>query len=209
MVPKNYKKLGKLPEETIDFFKYEVIKRKLSIPYQWVFFDDYLSDKFMEIFSNKDLKIKYDEKNKRFVQKYFVSEPNHGWRIHKDGINDSGALNIIITCNETDWVRWYNEDYINMYCIMNNIPIKTVKNNKGSSRNTDIFDYDNLSFVEELTEQQPGDVYVVETNNWHSFKCVGQETRIIIQTKFEEQLSCDEIYETLSKNSFRNIKKNE
>ena len=96
-----------------------------------------------------------------------------------------------------------------MHCFMNNIPIKTLINNKGSSRNTDIFNYDNISFVEELTEQQPGDVYIVETNNWHSFKCVGRETRIIIQTKFEGQLSCDEIYETLLKNSFRNIEKNE
>lgn len=205
MMPKNYKKIGKLPKETIDFFKQEVIKRKLSTPYQWVWFDDYLSDKFMEIFCNTDLKIRYDEKNKRYVQKYFVTEPNNGWRIHKDGINDSGALNIIITCNETDWVRWYNENYINMYCLMNNIPIKTIKTDIASSRNTDIFDYDNTPFVEELTCQQSGDVYVVETNNWHSFKCVGQETRIIIQTKFEGRLSCEKIYETLSKNSFNNL----
>ena len=42
-----YLKLGKLPNETIEFFLIEILKRKQpGIPYQWIHFDEYLNNEF-------------------------------------------------------------------------------------------------------------------------------------------------------------------
>lgn len=207
----NFGLIGKLPTDTIQFFKEEILKRRTPEPYQWVHFDTYLNDKFMEIFDNEELKVLYDENKFRFIQKAAVSEPGYGWRIHKDGIADKGAMNIALSCNPTDWVRWYDDDFINLYCLMNNIPIKlklpkTIEDI--SSRNTDIFNYDDVPFTEER-QQEVGDVYVIDTNTWHSFKCVGAETRIILQTKFVGHPSCEELFKSLSLKSFNNLIKNE
>jgi hypothetical protein len=203
----NYRLLGKLPLETIDFFKEEILKRRSIESYQWVHFDTYLYNKFMEIFDNPELKIAYQERSSRFVIKAVVADPGEGWRIHKDGYGDKGALNVVISVNSADWVRMYNDDFINLYCIMNNIPIK-VKHPKSitdiSSRNSDIFNYENVSFDKEI-RQAVGDVYVIDTNTWHSFKCIGPEPMIVIQAKFDGNPTCEQMYKILSKQSFKNL----
>jgi hypothetical protein len=203
----SYKLLGKLPLETINFFKEEILKRRTLASYQWVHFDTYLHEKFMEIFDNAELVVAYEYTKSRVVQKAVVADPGVGWRIHKDGITDKGALNIVISCNPTDWVRFYNDDFINLYCLMNNIPIKIKKPQTPTdspSRDTDIFEYENVQHDTEIYHEV-GDVYVVDTDTWHSFKCIGDTPMIVIQTKFEGNPTFKELNDKLSIESFRNL----
>jgi hypothetical protein len=194
-----YHKLGKLPKETINFFLAEITERKISnIPYQWIQFDDYLHNEFLKIFSNTELKIQLSSDKTMHIQKAFYSAPGHGFRIHKDGFKCRSALNISISCNPGDWVRWYDEDYIN------NIATIDYSNKLGKSRNTDIYEYENVPFIEEL-RTEPGDVYVLDVEAYHSFKCIGDNPRIIVQTKFEGFPSFTEINKSLSNTSFYNL----
>jgi len=194
-----YRKLGKLPIETIDFFLVEILKRKkANSPYQWIHFDEYLNDEFLKIFTNTELKIQWDENKTKPIQKAFYSDPGHGFRIHKDGFQCNSALNVTVSCNPSDWVRWYDEQYIN------SISKIDYSNNFGKSRNTNIFDYENIPYVEEL-HTEVGDVYVLDVNTYHSFKCIGDKPRIILQTKFEGFPVLDTIDKSLAKNSFSNL----
>jgi len=198
----NYYKLGKLPSETVSFFYKEILKRKTSDdPYQWIQFDEHLNNEFYKIFSNIDLKIQKSSDNKKLIQKAFYSEPGHGFRIHKDGSTCKSALNIAVSCNPNDWVRWYDESYINSIATLN-----VVDNNKkyGSSRNINIYDYESVPFTDEL-KNEIGDVYVLDVDKYHSFKCNGPLPRIIIQTKFDGFPDLETIYATLKENSFRNL----
>ena len=195
-----YKKLGKLPPDTIEFFKHELLKRKFDGNYQWIWFDEFLNTEFTKIFSNTELKVQYDFTNNRFVQKAFYIEPGHGVNIHKDGIQCRSALNIAVSCNDTDWVRWYDEDLINSL----QANITTTKYDLGYSRNCSIHEYEKIPFTEEL-HTEVGDVYTLDVDTFHSFKCVGSEPRIIIQTKFTDYPTFETIAKSLDKNSFANI----
>jgi hypothetical protein len=194
-----YNKLGKLPIETVNFFLEEILKRKQpNIDYQWIHFDEYLNDKFLQIFTNTELKIQYSENKNRPVQKAFYSEPGHGYRIHKDGFKCQSALNIAVSCNPGDWVRWYDDEYID------SISTLEYSNKLGKSRNTNIYEYENVPFIEEL-RNAPGDVYVLDVGSYHSFKCLGNSPRIVIQTKFDGFPNLPTINQSLVKNSFSNI----
>lgn len=194
-----YHKLGKLPIETINFFLEEILKRKQpNVPYQWIQFDDQLHFEFLKIFSNTELKIQKHVSNARCIQKAFYSNPSHGFRIHKDGFKCQSALNIAVSCNPGDWVRWYDEDYINS---ISTIDYATAV---GRSRNTDIYNYENVPFIDEL-RNEPGDVYVLDVGTYHSFKCLGSAPRIVIQTKFENHPDFETIKQSLSTNSFLNL----
>ena len=195
-----YKKLGKLPIETIDFFKQELLKKKTNQPFQWIQFDNYLNKKFAEIFCNTELKIQYDSSKDRLVQKAFYSEPGYGFRIHRDGIRCRSALNIAISCNPTDWVRWYDDTIIND---LTDIKV-TNSVNYGYSRNVDIIEYEDVPYVCEL-KNEIGDVYALDVESFHSYKCIGSESRIIIQTKFDQYPDFSTISASLTKNSFVNI----
>jgi hypothetical protein len=196
-----YKKLGKLPLETIEFFKRELLTRKIDSNYQWIQFDKQLNDEFAKIFCNTELKIQYDASKNRLVQKAFYSSPGHGFRIHKDGIYCRSALNIAISCNDTDWVRWYDDDVINS--LNNNVTV-TTNPDYGYSRNCNVLEYENITYIEEL-HNEVGDVYTLDVDTFHSFKCIGTEPRIVIQTKFHSYPTFETITESLSKHSFCNF----
>lgn len=204
-----YQLLGKLPPDTVNFFLEEILKRKVpNMAYQWIQFDNYLHNEFLKIFSNTELKIQQSEDATRPIQKAFYSAPGHGFRIHKDGTRCRSALNIAISCNDDDWVRWYDEDYINSISTLNTILPGTSKLSKfGSSRNTDIFEYENIPYTEEL-RNQVGDVYVLDVDAYHSFKCNGNKPRIIIQTKFHGFPNLETIATSLKQSSFTNIMPN-
>jgi hypothetical protein len=196
-----YKKLGKLPLKTIEFFKKELLERKIDSNYQWIQFDKHLNDKFAEIFCNTELKIQYDSERSRLVQKAFYSNPGHGFRIHKDGSHCRSALNVAISCNDTDWVRWYDDHVINS---LNNNVIVTNNANYGYSRNCNVIDYEEIPYTHEL-HNEVGDVYTLDVDTFHSFKCIGTEPRIIIQTKFQSYPTFETITESLSSHSFCNL----
>lgn len=194
----NYCYLGKLPTESIEFFKKELLKQvKDGEGYQWLDFNTTLEEYFDSIFENTDLEIQTVDG--RRVQKAFYSEPGHGYRIHKDGIRCMSALNIAVLCNPTDWVRWYDENLINVVGSIN------VLDKPGmTSRDVSIYKYEPVPYIEQR-HNEIGDVYLVNTDAYHSFKCVGSVPRIVIQTKFSGFPSIDTIYNSLKEKSFKNL----
>jgi len=192
-------KLGRLPQDTIDFFLSEVLKRKDdSMHYQWIQFDEFLHQKFLDIFTNTELEIQVSSDKSKHIQKAFYSDPGYGFRIHKDGIKCRSALNIALSCNDDDWVRWYDEDYINN---ISKLDFSSGSPKFGSSRNTDLYNYEDIPYTHEL-RNQIGDVYVLDVDSYHSFKCIGPHPRIILQTKFEGFPTLETIYDSLKKESF-------
>jgi hypothetical protein len=195
----NYYKLGKLSNNLVDVFKLEIEKLKSHENYQWIKFNDKMQELFLEIFSSKELTIQKKD-NGEYVQKVFYSAPGHGFRIHKDGIRCKSALNIAISSNESDWVRWYNEDFIRK--LSKCTTVDNEWNNYGLSRNTEIYQYDAIPFEDEL-RVEVGDIYILNVDKFHSFKCNGPNPRIIMQTKFENFPSLDELYKKISINNFK------
>lgn len=195
-----YKKLGKLPPETVEFFKHELLARRVTgIPYQWIQFDSHLNGEFAKIFANQELEIQYDPGKDRLVQKAFYSEPGHGFRIHRDGLRCRGALNIAISCNPDDWVRWYDDRLIDS--MATTTKLDTIN---GKSRDVEIANYESVEYTHEL-RNQPGDVYALDVDSYHSFKCNGPLPRIIIQTKFQGFPHFKTILESLERTSFVNL----
>ena len=189
--------LGKLPSDTIEKLRNEVLKKhNPDKGYQWIEVDDHLNSMWNSIWENTDLKVrKWDNK---WIQKAFYSPVGKGWKIHKDGIDCKVALNIALQSNPGDWVRWYDEEHINKLA---SIKVNTNSQGKGSSRNIEIDDYQNVDFVQELSVQE-GDVYLVNTDVFHSFYCDGPKDRIILQTKFEKNPSFDYVLESVKNNNF-------
>lgn len=200
-----YKKIGTLPQDVLDFFKEELLKRKNpNRGYQWIEFDNYLNQKFYEIWDNEELTVSFNTHDNKWVQKCFYSPPSEGWKIHKDGINCKTAMNIALQCNDTDWVRWYDEDYINSQretTVTKNIQGKGAV---GTSRNVEIDNYEDLEYVKQVTPKE-GDVYLVNTDIFHSFKCGGPKDRLIVQTKFSGNPHITKVAELLEKSSFKNL----
>lgn len=198
-----YKILGKLPLDTVEFFKKQILlRKKTDEPYQWIQFDQELNNYFFEIFENQELAIQYDPENKRYVQKAFYSAPGHGMRIHRDGHQCRSAMNIAVSCNDTDFVRWYDTDLIDS--LSDTITSDNVKTGRGRSRNTTIMEYEGIPYTDEL-HCAVGDVYALDVDTFHSFKCGGPHPRIIIQTKFHNFPDFETIAESLSRSSFRTI----
>jgi hypothetical protein len=196
-----YFKLGKLPIDFVDFFKTEILKRKTDRNYQWVQFDKELNTQFLTVFENTELTVQVNPETNLPVQKALISNPDNGCTIHKDGIECKSALNIVLSCNATDWVRWYDENLINkMYPNLKN----KNKASFGYSRDTGITNYERIPYIDEL-HTEVGDVYVLDVDSFHSFKCVGENTRIVIQTKFEGFPDLETIYNSLKHKSFLNL----
>jgi hypothetical protein len=199
-----YKYLGKLPEETIKFFRTEIAKRKENFKhYQWVHFDNYLNQKYLEIFQHPDLVIRRHQETGIPIQKAFVSAPGHGYRIHKDGFTKEAALNVILSANEGDWVRWYDETHINSLSPINFGTPETLRGG-GYSRDIDIPDYESVPYIAEY-RPEIGDVYIIDTDTFHSFKCNGTKFRIVLQTKFEGFPDFDTLCNKLEHTSFINL----
>lgn len=200
----NYYFLGKLPQHVIDFYLEEIYKRRDPTRwYQWVQFDDYLHNEFMKMFTNTDLEVSFDPNSKTWIQKAFFSQPGHGFRIHKDGVRCKTALNIALQCNDDDWVRWYDEAYINALSetqLKLNSGVES-GTRVGESRNVNIEDYENIEYIEQR-KTSPGDVYLVNTDVFHSFKCNGEKDRVIIQTKFKGYPDIKTVKASLDKSSF-------
>jgi hypothetical protein len=199
----NYYKLGMLPPNIVENFKKEILKNKIfNKNYYWIQFNECLEEMFLSLFKSLPLKIQFNPETNRRVQKIFYSNPGYGYRIHKDGIKCKSALNIAISANESDWVRWYSDDVI--YNLENN-DIK-VSNVWGYSRDTNLKEYEDIPYIDEL-KTISGMVYILDVDKFHSFKCNGPEPRIIIQTKFENFPSLLELKEKINFSLFKNIER--
>jgi len=190
-------KLGTLSNNTIQAMLDKVLdKHNPDIGYQWIEFDDSLNNMFTEIWENNDLKVRrWDNK---WIQKAFYSPVGKGWKIHKDGIDCKVALNIALQCNESDWVRWYDNDYINNL-IKSEVSLNS--QGKGESRNIPIWKYHDIPYIDEL-KVNPGDVYLVNTDVFHSFYCGGPLDRVIVQTKFQNNPNWDYVLESVKQLNF-------
>ena len=190
----NYIYLGRLKPEVVEQFKKMVSSKMTDELYHWVYLTRDDHEYYKSVFNHPVI-----EKCK--AQKALVSTPDHGFRIHKDEPGTLCALNVIVNCNPTDWIRWYDEAYIDSIAKVENIEL--MKNGKPMrSRNIQITAYDYIPYVDEVINQQPGDVYIVNTDKYHSFKCEGPDTRIVIQTKFSHCPSIEDLAEDVKNNIF-------
>lgn len=195
----HYHVLGQLPPETIAAFYKQLIAKKTPLAYQWIHFDRALNDQFLGLFSNTELRVQWSRDGSRPIQKAFYSEPGHGFRIHKDGIQCKSALNVSLSSNPSDWVRWYDEAYINSIS-----KLAVMDNAIGSSRNINILPYEDVPWVEEYSPKI-GEVYILNTDVYHSFKCNGPKPRVILQTKFDGFPDYQTIKHSLMQANFSNL----
>jgi hypothetical protein len=173
----NYFRLGTLKPEVVSTLESMILPHVIDKPYHWINFEQEQRDYFKKIFNNPNgSKI-------RAGQKALISAPNSGFRIHKDEPETKCALNVVVSCNPTDWVRWYDTQYIRKTGKLFNADT-VIDENPMRGLNVQIMDYDNVPYIDELTDQKVGDVYIVNTTKYHSFKSVGSNKRIVIQTKF-------------------------
>lgn len=198
-----YRILGKLPLHTVDFFRKEILTRKSSNkPYQWIQFDEFLNNEFFKIFSNTELKVQYDPERRRYIQKAFYSDPGHGFGPHRDGHQCMSALNIAVSSNDSDFVRWYDSELINELSEITHT--NNLDDGGGRSRNSNIVDYDDIPYTDEF-RPEIGHVYALDVDAFHSFKCGGPEPRIVIQTKFSNFPDVETLAESLIRSSFHTI----
>lgn len=181
----NYKLLGTLDTVFLENIKQDVLARNTLKGFQNLFLSDKLATEFQQRlfpanFETDDLKIHHS--------KVFLTRPNVCYPIHKDGIDKKCALNVIISCNENDWVRWYTDDAIKAHNGTEHLIL-----GKSNTRDVDIKDVDHVPFIEEV-HNNPGDVYLVNTDVYHSFKNNGNKDRIVIQTKFSINPTVEELY---------------
>lgn len=200
----NYHVLGKLSNDVIVEFKNEILKNKVSLQnYQWIDFNDVLENLFLSLFKEIPLKIQYNPETQKKVQKVFFSNPGYGFRIHKDGKRCKSALNIAVSANPSDWVRWYSDSVINELENINNI---NCKKKWGYSRDTSLLNYENIPYEDEL-RVTTGTVYILNVDKFHSFKCNGPNPRIIIQTKFDNFPELDELNKKITPSIFKRLEK--
>jgi len=129
----------------------------------------------------------------RWIQKAFFSQPDYVYPIHRDGLECRSALNIIVDCNPDDWTRWYTDSIVNEQT-KNLITIE--KPNRISSRETDLSrDIIESLDYEEQFRGKPGDVYLINVDSFHTWKCSGPNNRIVIQTKFRGYPTFDNLIE--------------
>jgi hypothetical protein len=196
----NYYKLGKISADTINALKKEVDQLKTASNYQWIVANNKISEIFFDIFSSNELKVQ-EKLSGELVQKVFYSDPGYGFKIHKDGVKCKSALNIAISSNSSDWVRWYDEAYIENIAKCN--VIDSSQRNFGLSRNIDIYEYESIPFEDEL-RVETGDVYILNVDRYHSFKCNGPNARIIMQTKFKHYPTLEDLHKKISIDNFKN-----
>jgi len=195
----NYIKLGMLADDVIAILKDGVIRQQLpNVPFQWIYPDRALASYFDSIFINTELKIQWNMDKQQRVQKIFYSAPGAGFKIHKDGTHCKSCLNIAISCNNTDWVRWYDDNYID------SLNSKMSSGKFGASRNVDIHEYSDIEYVDEY-RPSVGEVYLVNTDVYHSYMCNGPEPRMVMQTKFEGFPDIATILKSLKTASFINL----
>ena len=200
----NYKLIGRLPIETVNFFKEEILKIKDETKkFQWIYLNYKLNFEFIKIFENGILEPIFDKNKNRFEQKAFYVPSEKGYMIHKDGVDDKVALNIALSCNENDWVRWHDDKLVYE---QGDVPVTySYKQGYGSSQNAvNIKDYENFPYTDQI-RNRVGDVYIIKTDVFHSYKCSGPNDRLILQTKFKGNPTFETVCEQLTTKNFKNL----
>jgi hypothetical protein len=137
----------------------------------------------------------------RLVQKAFYSDPGFTYPIHKDGFRCMSALNIAVSTNENDWVRWYDDELINNLGIT-----EELRGKGGVTRNTTIKNPETVKFIQEYIPRR-GDVYVLNVDKFHTWHCGGPKRRIVIQTKFDGFPDVETLFDVLKDHKFNYVNK--
>ena len=183
-----YKKVGEICHLQVEELHNMIMfYRDINLSgFQRIEFDEKIYSYLKQIFCNIDIPI--GEKNGRLTQKAFYSGSGFIYPIHKDGIKCKSALNIVIKSNKDDWIRWYSDDVILKLGQLVQIELQS-----GSSRNVkNIKDIANIQY---LCEYKPkiGDVYILNVDTFHTWKCSGPDYRLIIQTKFQNNPTFEDL----------------
>ncbi len=195
----HHKLLGTLSIEIIEKLKSMILKyhNQATTKFQRIEFDEEILN-YLKTIIITDMKVQKRIDGK-YVQKVFYSDSEFVYPIHKDGIKCRSALNIVLECNDDDWTRWYDDDLI-----LGQSELQSLKfTNGNSSRETSLSTHaiENMQFVEEF-RSKVGDVYLIDVDTFHTWKCSGPNPRIIIQTKFDGFPTFDQL---CNKISFDNI----
>lgn len=188
----NYKFLGRIPVEILQEIKQEILIKVREAPttYRIITLDSDIIKQFHSLlfpqeFNTDRLSINHS--------KVFISPPGTGCRfIHKDGIDKRCALNVIIDCNTSDWVRWYSDLEIDQ---RGGKIVQPAYTQIASRDITNLANPSEIPCTFQVTEQQPGDMYLINTDVYHFFRNQGSNYRLLIQTKFSPNPSIEEVYE--------------
>lgn len=186
----NYKFLGRIPPELLVEIKAEIFNRVEEAPrlYRIVSINPDVVKQFHSLLFPKTFNTDHISVNH---SKIFISPPGTGCRfIHKDGIDKRCALNVLVDCNPTDWVRWYSDAEIAQLGGKIEQPTETTIASRDIRNITKAVD---IPYIEEVTNQQPGDIYLINTDVFHFFRNQGSKYRLLIQTKFNSNPSIDEV----------------
>lgn len=199
----NYKHLGRVPVELLDPIKDRIVNDPIygTPVYKIIYLDPATVEYFVNLiypknFQTDDLKIQN--------VKVFVTPPEQlsengqlGCKyIHKDGVDKKCALNLVVDCNPEDWVRWYSDEEI---LVKHQGQLRTRVNPRHlnvamHSRDVlNIEDVEPVPYIEELTQQQAGDFYLINTDVFHFFRNRGTKFRLIVQTKFYPNPSIEDL----------------
>lgn len=196
-----YKILGNLELSVVD--QLESMIMKLHDPnkkgFQRIEFSSEIIDLLKNVFSGIPLKVQHN--GPLLVQKAFYSDPGFTYPIHKDGIRCMSALNIAISSNENDWVRWYDDTVIN-----NLGDTEELRRNGAVTRNTTIKNPEIVEFIQEYIPKR-GAVYVLNVDKFHTWHCGGPANRIVIQTKFDGFPDLETLFDTIKECNFDYITK--
>jgi hypothetical protein len=165
--------------------------------FQRIEFDNDIIDLLKNIFS--DIPLQIQRNGPRLVQKAFYSDSGFTYPIHKDGVRCMSALNIAISSNENDWVRWYDDT------IINNLGNTEELRGQGAvTRNTTIKNPETVEYIHEYIPKR-GDVYVLDVNKFHTWHCGGPANRIVIQTKFDGFPDLETLFNKIKDCNFNHI----
>jgi hypothetical protein len=180
----HHKLLGTLSIEIIEQLKSMILKHhndKTTKKFQRIEFDEEILN-YLNTIIITDMKVQKRIDGK-YVQKVFYSDSKFVYPIHKDGIKCRSALNIVLQCNDDDWTRWYDDDLILEQSELQSLKFANGNSSRETSLPVDVIE--NMQFVEEF-KSKVGDVYIIDVNTFHTWKCSGPNPRIIIQTKFDD-----------------------
>jgi len=200
----NHKHLGRVPADLLEPIKNNIVNNPTygTHVYKILYLDPETTQYFVNLifppnFQTEDLQIQ--------TIKVFVTPPEHistngqlGCKhIHKDGVDKMCALNLVVDCNPEDWVRWYSDEEIltaqGGRLKMTEYPPEM----QVALHSRDVFnvtDVEPVPYIQELTQQHPGDCYLINTDVFHFFRNRGNKYRLVIQTKFKPNPSIEDVY---------------
>lgn len=199
----NYKKLGRIPASLLHRLQAEARLQVKPISLIQIAFlsNDTVQELYQELFP-KEFQTEGIELQH---SKIFITLPGGSHVIHKDGIDKKCALNIAIDCNDSDWVRWYDRDALLEAGGKEDLYKGEYTNGRTAySRNIYLENYREAEFIEEA-KHTPGDVYLVNTDVYHSYCNNGTVPRIVLQTKFSVNPSIDDVYQRIQEVGLLNL----